>query len=326
MDLQKIGACLRDLRKDKGLTQAQLAERFHVSGKTVSRWENGVHMPDLELLLELADFYEVDLRALLKGERLPAEAAQETKETVKAAAKYSKAKSSQDVEEIYKHAVLQYRRTETVKNTIKTVFFGILSIILLLIIFHWAYAICLPEMKDGYLNSYRYRSAPQYEAVQIQQFPIAREDGFGYFMIPLKNDPERLFLYPRPFLRLNRYLVARTDAELPDPARHSVNSVTISGKTLDRTAQEALLSVFCGDHSSSFDGSPYQYGTVINHYSVIITFKDFSQVFYRTWIAEYQMEYGLVIYDREGKEQIVILDKTIAETIGLSVPDETKIE
>ena len=64
MDLQKIGACLRELRKEKGLTQEQLAAHFNVSVKTVSRWENGVHMPDIELLLELADFYEVDLRAL----------------------------------------------------------------------------------------------------------------------------------------------------------------------------------------------------------------------------------------------------------------------
>ena len=90
MDLQKIGMCLRELRKEKGLTQEQLAERFGVSGKTVSRWENGVNMPDLELLLKLADFYEVDLRALLKGERMSAGTAPETKETMHAAAEYNR--------------------------------------------------------------------------------------------------------------------------------------------------------------------------------------------------------------------------------------------
>lgn len=92
MDLQKIGSCLRELRKEKGLTQEQLAERFHVSGKTVSRWENGVHMPDLELLLEIADYYEVDLRALLQGRKINNKTTPETKETVQESEKYIKAK------------------------------------------------------------------------------------------------------------------------------------------------------------------------------------------------------------------------------------------
>ena len=94
MDLQKIGACLRELRKEKGLTQEQLAAHFNVSVKTVSRWENGVHMPDIELLLELADFYEVDLRALLRGERVSEKTTPNTKETVQETAEYNKAKKS----------------------------------------------------------------------------------------------------------------------------------------------------------------------------------------------------------------------------------------
>lgn len=94
MDLQKIGACLRELRKEKGLTQEQLAAHFNVSVKTVSRWENGVHMPDIELLLELADFYEVDLRALLRGERVSEKTTPNTKETVQETAEYNKAKTS----------------------------------------------------------------------------------------------------------------------------------------------------------------------------------------------------------------------------------------
>ena len=82
MDLQKIGACLRDLRKEKGLTQEQLAERFHVSQRTVSRWETGSVAPDLDVLLQLADFYHVDLRALLNGEKLKKKMSEETKEIV----------------------------------------------------------------------------------------------------------------------------------------------------------------------------------------------------------------------------------------------------
>jgi transcriptional regulator with XRE-family HTH domain len=82
MDLQKIGACLRDLRKEKGLTQEQLAEQFHVSQRTVSRWETGSVTPELDVLLQLADFYEVDLRTMLDGEPIKAQMTHETKETV----------------------------------------------------------------------------------------------------------------------------------------------------------------------------------------------------------------------------------------------------
>ena len=92
MDLTKIGACLRDLRKEKGLTQEQLAEQLNVSQRTVSRWENGSNTPDLDILLQLADFYEVDLRALLNGEMVKEKMSPEAKETMMEAEKYSRTK------------------------------------------------------------------------------------------------------------------------------------------------------------------------------------------------------------------------------------------
>lgn len=82
MDLTKIGACLRDLRKEKGLTQEQLAEQFNISQRTVSRWETGSNMPDLDVLLQLADFYRVDIRTLLNGEKQRRTMSEETKEIV----------------------------------------------------------------------------------------------------------------------------------------------------------------------------------------------------------------------------------------------------
>lgn len=69
MNQQKTGAFLKVLRKQKGFTQEQIAEKFHVSSRTVSRWENGNNLPDLDVLIEISDFYEVDLRELLDGER-----------------------------------------------------------------------------------------------------------------------------------------------------------------------------------------------------------------------------------------------------------------
>ena len=65
MDLVKIGSLLQELRKEKGLTQEQLAERMGVARRTVSRWETGSNMPDLDILMELADLYALDLREIL---------------------------------------------------------------------------------------------------------------------------------------------------------------------------------------------------------------------------------------------------------------------
>ena len=45
MDQVRIGAFIKELRKEKGLTQEQLAENLNVSGRTVSRWETGVNIP-----------------------------------------------------------------------------------------------------------------------------------------------------------------------------------------------------------------------------------------------------------------------------------------
>ena len=59
IDQIKIGGFLRALRKEKELTQEQLAEKFGVSSRSVSRWENGNTMPELSVLVELADYYKV---------------------------------------------------------------------------------------------------------------------------------------------------------------------------------------------------------------------------------------------------------------------------
>ena len=89
MDLMKIGSFLQDLRKEKGMTQEQLAEQLNVARRTVSRWETGNNMPDLDILIELADFYDVDLREILSGERKSEKMNEETKEAVLQAVDYA---------------------------------------------------------------------------------------------------------------------------------------------------------------------------------------------------------------------------------------------
>ena len=61
MDTGKIGRFIAAKRKGKKLTQAQFGEMLGVSNKTVSKWENGVHMPDLSLLVPISEFLEISL-------------------------------------------------------------------------------------------------------------------------------------------------------------------------------------------------------------------------------------------------------------------------
>ena len=89
MDQIKTGRFLQELRKEKGLTQEQLAEHVGVARRTVSRWETGSNMPDLDILIELSDFYDVDLRELLSGERRNGQMNEEMKDTVLKVADYS---------------------------------------------------------------------------------------------------------------------------------------------------------------------------------------------------------------------------------------------
>lgn len=88
MDQQKIGAFLKTLRKEKNITQEELADKMNVSRRTVSRWETGSNLPDLGLIVELADLYEVDMREIFNGERKNA-MNNDVKETMQMAADYT---------------------------------------------------------------------------------------------------------------------------------------------------------------------------------------------------------------------------------------------
>ena len=69
MNQKKIGDFLRKLRNEKELTQIQLADILFVSNKSISRWEKGKGLPDIDILIELARFYGVSLEELLDGQR-----------------------------------------------------------------------------------------------------------------------------------------------------------------------------------------------------------------------------------------------------------------
>lgn len=73
MNQVKIGKFIAALRKEKGMTQEQLGEKLGVTNKTVSRWENGNYMPDIEMLSLLSKEFGVSINEIISGERLGTE-------------------------------------------------------------------------------------------------------------------------------------------------------------------------------------------------------------------------------------------------------------
>ena len=69
MDQTKTGNFLKELRKAKNITQEELANHLNVSRKSVSRWETGTNMPDLDILIELSKFYDVNIDEILNGQK-----------------------------------------------------------------------------------------------------------------------------------------------------------------------------------------------------------------------------------------------------------------
>ncbi len=89
MNQQKVGSFLKELRVEKSITQAELAERLGVSNRSVSRWENGTTMPDFDLLMEMAQYYNVEVGEILSGSRQTSDNAEKPEELMLHIAQYN---------------------------------------------------------------------------------------------------------------------------------------------------------------------------------------------------------------------------------------------
>ncbi len=68
MDCTKVGKLLYDLRKEKRMTQKEIADKMNISDKTVSKWERGLGCPDISLLSELSYIIGVNIEKILQGD------------------------------------------------------------------------------------------------------------------------------------------------------------------------------------------------------------------------------------------------------------------
>ena len=70
MNQEKIGNFILELRKEKNMTQQELADKIGVTDKAISKWENGRGMPDLSLMKPLCKELGITINELISGERI----------------------------------------------------------------------------------------------------------------------------------------------------------------------------------------------------------------------------------------------------------------
>ena len=80
MDQLKIGKFIAECRKQKQLTQLQLADKLGITDKAISKWERGIAMPDTSIMLELCDILGISVNELLNGEIINVENSNEKNE------------------------------------------------------------------------------------------------------------------------------------------------------------------------------------------------------------------------------------------------------
>ena len=120
MNQEKIGKFISEKRKELNLTQRELADKLYVTDKTISRWENGNNLPDLDILIDMSDFYQVDLREILDGERKNEQMNKETEAVVLKAVDYTNTKAeglSKRVRIILFIGVILLFIAQTIKHT-----------------------------------------------------------------------------------------------------------------------------------------------------------------------------------------------------------------
>lgn len=116
MDQEKIGKFILEMRKQKGLTQKELAEKIGISDKTISKWECGNSMPDISYLESLCNSLDISVNELLSGQRLSGES-------------YSE-KAEENIMALMKEN--ESNKKDGIKKIILGILFGFASIVVLL--------------------------------------------------------------------------------------------------------------------------------------------------------------------------------------------------
>ncbi len=134
MNTYEFGKFLAQLRKEKGLTQIQLAEKLNITDKAISRWETGKNYPDIEMFEKLSNTLDISISELLEGRRIENESLFTVSEN---------------------HIVKQIKNNRKSKKK----YLIIISIIVTILMFAFGYIILF---ENGYINGVIYNEIPCY--------------------------------------------------------------------------------------------------------------------------------------------------------------------
>lgn len=111
---------LKKIRKDKGYTQEELAKELNVVRQTVSKWEKGISLPDVDILSKIADILETDVNILLGGQMTTPSQSEVAKQLAK----------------INKQLIIKNTRHKKLMKTIAIILLIIIIFCILLVIFN----------------------------------------------------------------------------------------------------------------------------------------------------------------------------------------------
>lgn len=184
MDQKKIGKFILELRKEKNMTQSELANKLHISDKTVSKWENGRGMPDLSLIKPLCDILGITVNDLLSGEKIDNENYRE--------------KSEENILN-----TIKYSNNEIKKNnkTFKIIIIIILTITLLVTMF----LVDVKRMKQNkpvIFGTWGYKYSPEIQLDEAEIYSTIRE-----YLVEINDNEQAHYENEKSFVSMKIYLI-----------------------------------------------------------------------------------------------------------------------
>ena len=169
MDAKKFGTFVAEMRKQNNMTQADLAEKIHVTDKAVSRWERGLGFPDINTIEPLAEALGLTMHELMKQEKNMAE-------TV------TKAEADEAVENAFSMAEMQRKRL--IKRTVKWISLPVI-ILVAIMVFHLVVT-GFTRRSDVFMLDY---SVTEHNGVVTMQVGVMSSVGYVRSMENVSNDP-----------------------------------------------------------------------------------------------------------------------------------------
>lgn len=185
MDQKKIGKFILELRKEKNMTQSELANKLQISDKTVSKWENGRGMPDLSLIKPLCDILDITVNDLLSGEKIDNENYRE--------------KSEENILN-----TIKYSNNEIKKNnkTFKTIIIIIILTIALLATMFFVDVKRMRQNKPVIFGTWGFKYSPEIQLQEAEIYSTIRE-----YLIKINDNEQAHYENEKSFVSMKIYLI-----------------------------------------------------------------------------------------------------------------------